>query len=106
MPLYEYACRRCGAESTHLMRSVDAAAPRCPECDSPRMRRLISRVRVITGARSDDSVLRSRPRDFLERPERFGEAMRVMSERTGVRLSGEQVDGAMHRLSEAKKKSS
>ena len=53
----------------------------------------------------DESLLRSRPREFLDRPERFGQAMQAFSVRTGMKLSGEQLDGAMHRLSEAKKKS-
>jgi hypothetical protein len=53
---------------------------------------------------SNDDVLHSRPRDFLDRPERFGQAMRAFSDRTGMKLSGEQLDGAMHRLSEARRK--
>lgn len=30
--------------------------------------------------------------------------MQALSLRTGMKLSGERIDGAMHRLSEAKKK--
>jgi hypothetical protein len=63
---------------------------------------VISRVNVA-GKLADDSALRSRPREWLERPERFGQAMKAFEERTGTRFSGERVDDAMHRLSEAKK---
>ena len=87
----------------HLVLPSDTESPRCARCGSLRLRRLVSRISIAGGKAVDDAALRSRPRDFLDRPERFGEAMRAVSERTGVKLSGERVDGAMHRLSEAKK---
>ncbi len=105
MPIYEYACDRCGAGLLQFIRSSEDAAPRCERCGSRRLRRLMSRVNVVGSTRADDGVLRFRPRDFLERPERFGKAMQAFSARTGMKLDAEQVDTAMHRLSEAKKRS-
>jgi len=32
MPIYEYACRKCGHAFEHLARSASAPAPKCPEC--------------------------------------------------------------------------
>ncbi len=104
MPIYEYACRHCGIEQDHLVRPADTEAPRCRGCGSRRLRRLVSRVNVVGIRAPDASALRSTSRDFLHRPERFGEAMRALESTTGVKLSGEQVDGAMHRLEGAKKK--
>ena len=104
MPIFEYSCRRCGRESALFLSGSQARRPRCPSCGSRRLKRLISAIRVVGGSPTDDSALRSRPREFLERPERFGQAMRAFSAKTGMKLSGEQLDGAMHRLSEAKKR--
>jgi putative FmdB family regulatory protein len=103
MPIFEYRCRRCGTESASFL-SGSTPRPRCPSCGSRRLKRLISTISVGGKSPVDDSVLRSRPRDFLERPERFGQAMQAFSAKTGMKLSGDQLDGAMHRLSEAKKR--
>lgn len=36
MPLYEYACARCGEKREVLTRSAEAAsAPECPACSAP-----------------------------------------------------------------------
>lgn len=86
------------------MRLADAEEPRCRSCGSRRLRRLVSRVNVVGVRSPDSSALRSTSRDFLHKPERFGEAMRALETTTGLKLSGEQVDGAMHRLATAKKK--
>ncbi|MGD9763963.1 MAG: zinc ribbon domain-containing protein [Candidatus Binatia bacterium] len=103
MPIYEYACHRCGAEQAHLVRMGDPATPRCEACGSRRLRRLVSRVNVVGARAADPSALRSTSRDFLERPERFGEAMRALESSTGMKLSGDKVDGAIARLESAKK---
>ena len=86
MPIYEFGCRRvwggkwiiwsCPPIRSH--RGVHAAVAR-------QLRRLVSRFGIAGGKAVDDAALRSRPRDFLDRPERFGEAMRAVSERTGVK---------------------
>ncbi len=50
MPIYEYGCEACGAESSHFFRTVAAARdPACPGCGSPRMRRLISKTVHLKG---------------------------------------------------------
>ena len=103
MPIFEYACRRCGAELATLVRSTDPEPTRCQACDSPQLRRVVSRFNVGGSRAADSNVLTARPRDFLERPERFGEAMRTMSARTGIKLGVEAVDDAMHRLARAKR---
>jgi putative FmdB family regulatory protein len=40
MPLYEYNCRACSAEFELLVRGDEK--PRCPECDSPKLEKLLS----------------------------------------------------------------
>jgi putative FmdB family regulatory protein len=105
MPIFEYVCGRCGAEVSALVRAQDTEPRQCASCGKGRLKRVISRFCVV-GKPADQSALRSSPRDWLERPERFGQAMKAFEERSGTRLSGERVDDAMHRLSEAKKTAS
>ena len=40
MPLYEFECSDCGEQFEALVR--DAVPPVCPECQSPKLERLIS----------------------------------------------------------------
>ena len=103
MPIYEYRCLHCARDMSCLVRGSDAEPERCEHCGRSGLRRLVSAFNVRGAARTNDRALRYGSRDFLERPERFGEAMRALETRTGMKLSGEKVDGAMHRLSEAKK---
>lgn len=35
MPIYEYACRKCGAAFEHLARTLSDTAKACPECGAP-----------------------------------------------------------------------
>ncbi len=44
MPLYAYACRRCGAafDVQLTFAEFDRARPRCPECRSRRVRRQLA----------------------------------------------------------------
>jgi putative FmdB family regulatory protein len=42
MPLYEFACEECGQQSEQLVRS--GSVPRCPECGSGQLSRLLSIV--------------------------------------------------------------
>ena len=60
-------------------------------------------VRSDSNSSNDDDALRVRPREFLEEPAKFEKAMKSLQKRTGVKLRGEQVDDAMHRLSNAKR---
>ncbi|HWO73443.1 MAG TPA: zinc ribbon domain-containing protein [Dehalococcoidia bacterium] len=57
MPVYEFACNACGAPISVFVRSINARVePRCPRCGSADARRLISRVAVIKGEGSFDSL--------------------------------------------------
>jgi hypothetical protein len=60
-------------------------------------------VRSDSSGSDDNAALRYRPRDFLKDPAKFEKAMKSVQKRTGVKLRGEQVDDAMHRLSNAKR---
>ena len=40
MPLYEYRCAACGAQSEILVRGSET--PVCPECESPKLEKLFS----------------------------------------------------------------
>jgi hypothetical protein len=60
-------------------------------------------VRSDSIGSGDDQALRYRPREFLEEPGKFERAMKSLQRRTGMKLRGEQVDDAMHRLSNAKR---
>jgi putative FmdB family regulatory protein len=42
MPIYEFKCGDCGAVTEVLLRGGDADPPRCQECGSPQVRKLIS----------------------------------------------------------------
>jgi putative FmdB family regulatory protein len=106
MPLYEYRCPHCAHDTTALVRHGEDEPERCETCGRPGLRRIVSAFNVGGGSAPSERALRYGSRDFLERPERFGETMRALEHRTGVKLSGERLDGAMHRLSEAKKASS
>ena len=44
-------------------------------------------------------------RDFLERPERLGQAVQAIETRTGVKMPADRVDAAMHRPSQTSKAS-
>ena len=62
-------------------------------------------VRSDSSGSDDAEALNYRPRDFLEQPAKFERAMKSVEKRTGVKLRGERVDEAMHRLSKAKRES-
>ncbi|ARC90551.1 FmdB family transcriptional regulator [Rhodovulum sp. MB263] len=59
MPIYNYSCTACEAEFELLRSLSDDSAPACPDCGSPDLRRLLSRVatpggsaKLLKGARS------------------------------------------------------
>ncbi len=37
MPIYEYKCDDCGTKFEKLLRSIDAAQPDCPSCNSEKL---------------------------------------------------------------------
>ena len=50
MPIYEFECRDCGSISSIFFRTMDKAqGARCPQCDSQRLNRLISRTFHVKG---------------------------------------------------------
>lgn len=51
MPLYEYACQSCGGKFELLIRNA-SETPRCPECDSSRLEKLLSVPAAHTRASS------------------------------------------------------
>ncbi len=53
MPIYEYRCTSCHRRFSLLVRGfAQAAAPKCPFCQSADARRLISRFAVVRGEES------------------------------------------------------
>jgi putative FmdB family regulatory protein len=105
MPIYEYRCGRCAEEMSCLVRTSDPGPDRCEHCGHPVLERIVSAFNVRGPRPSTDRALRYGSRDFLERPERFGQAMQALETRTGMKLPAERVDAAMHRLSQAGKSS-
>ncbi len=103
MPIYEYRCLRCGRRVSLLFRTFTAASdakPRCPACQSEEMRRLVSRVRLMT---SEESRL-----EKLASPDALGDVdendprsiarwMRRMGQETGEDL-GPEFDEVVDRL--------
>jgi len=57
MPIYEYQCDACGKVSEFLLiRTDEKFTPQCKRCNSKKMSRVLSRVRVI---RSEESRMES-----------------------------------------------
>jgi len=55
MPIYEYRCADCGKKSTFITLSVSSALePKCKNCGSANMKKLVSRVAIF---RSEESRL-------------------------------------------------
>lgn len=42
MPIYEYACQKCGHEVDALQKVSDPLLRKCPECGALRLKRLVS----------------------------------------------------------------
>ena len=42
MPIYEYQCENCGHELEALQKMSDPALVDCPECKTPKLKKLIS----------------------------------------------------------------
>ena len=103
MPIYEYRCENCGKVSEFLLiRTDETFTPQCKRCNSKKMSRLISRVRVI---RSEESRMES-----LADPSKWGDldesdpkSMAKWMKRMGKELGedmgedvDQMVDEAMH----------
>lgn len=50
MPLFEYRCDDCGAEFEEIVRGD--SKPKCPECESSSLKKLISGFAVGGGAQT------------------------------------------------------
>ncbi len=104
MPIYEYYCFDCKKRVSVLFRTMaeaEAGAPACPECAGERLRRLMSRLRVL---RSEENRIESMAEDSSllsgleqEDPRALAHFMRKMSDETGEPLDGE-MDEVVDRL--------
>ena len=50
MPLYDYTCRKCSHSFELLVSGKEAAAPRCPACESADVERLLALPVAACGA--------------------------------------------------------
>jgi putative FmdB family regulatory protein len=96
MPIYEYRCGDCGKISEFLLiKSGETLVPRCKRCQSKKMSRVLSRVRVV---RSEESRMESLsdPSKWggLDEndPKSMGKWMKKMGKEFGEEM-GEDVDG-------------
>jgi putative FmdB family regulatory protein len=66
MPIYEYRCEDCGKISEFLLMRIDEKLnPQCKRCQSKKMSRVLSRVRVL---RSEESRM-----EGLADPSKWGD---------------------------------
>ena len=104
MPIYEYYCFDCKKRVSVLFRTMAAAeagASACPECTGQRLRRLMSRLRVL---RSEENRIESMAEDSAllsgleqEDPQALAHFMRQMSDETGEPLD-EEMNEVVDRL--------
>ena len=47
MPIYEYACEKCGHEFEREQRITEDPVKTCPSCKAKKVRRLISRTAFV-----------------------------------------------------------
>ena len=72
MPLYDYACGACGAESELLVRA-GAEPPVCPACGSASMERLPSMPAVRSSSTHDLAMRSAKRRDSAQAKDRIHE---------------------------------
>jgi len=54
MPIYEYQCNKCNKIFDHIvLRISEKFTPQCPKCKSIRLKKLVSRVRIVSGPKED-----------------------------------------------------
>lgn len=51
MPLFEYACKKCGHQFETLV--MGSAKPACPECNSARLEKMLSTFAVSSNSGAD-----------------------------------------------------
>jgi len=100
MPIYEYRCLDCGRKVSIFWRSLSAVndeAARCDRCNSRRLVRLVSRVRVLRSSSgesdinsdTDDALLDEMANLNENDPRALGRFMRRMAEQSGEDLGPE-----------------
>ena len=101
MPIYEYRCKECGKISEFLLiRTDEKFTPQCKRCNSKKMTRVLSRVRVV---RSEESRMESladpsKWGDIDEKdPKSMAKWMKKMGKELGEDMEGmdEEVDQAI-----------
>jgi putative FmdB family regulatory protein len=68
MPIYDYSCRGCGHTFEALVRS--ASIPKCPECGSEDLERLLSLPAVRSEATKQQALRAAKRRDANQASER------------------------------------
>lgn len=77
MPIYEYECRKCGATFDVMVLSAsDDTAPKCEQCGSRSVRKLVSRVRYMGGPQENDLASRAEQRMLKSMGGNVSEGMR------------------------------
>lgn len=100
MPIYEYTCRACGRPLSLFFRSfaqaqAQAAAARCPHCQSQDLERRVSRPTLLHGDRARLETLSAGANlDALdaEDPHTMARLLRDTGAALGEPLEGEMVE--------------
>lgn len=91
MPIYEYRCGNCKRRVSIFFRSFSATSdPRCPNCDSTQLARLVSRVAAI---KSEDARLEamSDPSSFGGVDENDPKSVARFMRKMGDQMGGEEL---------------
>ena len=91
MPIYEYRCGNCKRRVSIFFRSFSAATnPRCPNCDSTNLSRLVSRVAQV---KSEDARLEamSDPSNFGDVDENDPKSVARFMRKMGDQMGGEEL---------------
>jgi putative FmdB family regulatory protein len=72
VPLFDFHCQACGAESELLVRGSDPA-PTCPACGSEQLERLPALPAVRSEATREVMLRGAKKRDATQARERIGE---------------------------------
>jgi len=101
MPIYEYYCESCKKVSSFLlMRVSEEIHPYCKNCNSPDVRRILSRVAVV---KSEEKRMESLldPSKFSDLDENDPRSVERMMKRMGRELGDELGEGFEEEMEEA-----